>query len=254
VFALSLALFGFGFSAKADMALGDAVTATLNPSLTVLGTGTTAYTYNGQTVRSNQGGLFYWDRFVPGPNGTQLADPFRTACIEIGQHIYWNQAHSFTAVDPTDAPKPTFVSGMAPLAAQYLSRLWTDNYVDVLGAITNNASNKNFLAGVLQIATWKLVYDGGANLNLLDNLSNFYTTQASNLEITTAQAWLNKLANLPASHNLLALSSLTYQDQIVFNPRGVPQSTPVPEPTTVAIWGLLGAFGLVCNKFLSRQR
>jgi hypothetical protein len=227
--------------------IGDTVQATLSASGSVVGTGGTkvqlyndiAHTILQDTAYTNHGGLFRWTN-VSVNNVSQGAADFYTACIEILQNIGWGGQYTYTVTDLSAAPLPGALNGvgtgMGTTAKDALTMLWQQHYASV--------GTDQTLAGALQLATWKLVYDQGSILDL--TLGRVVATQNFGSELTTAQNWLDNLSG-NGSLSMVALTSPTNQDQaFAALPSATNQSvlpSPVPEPSTIVVWCLLGVLG-----------
>jgi hypothetical protein len=218
--------------------IGDTVQATLTASGSIVGTGGTqvdlwnvAQTSVQSTVYTNQGGLFHWTNvFVNGQS--QGANDFYTACIEILQTINWGTSFTYTVADLASAPVPGALNGeptgMGSTAAAAINALWQDHYASV--------GTDNTLAGALQLATWKLVYDQGSTLSF--SSGRLRATQNSGSELTTASSWLSSLTG----NNSLSVAALVSNDS---QDQAFAALPAVPEPSSILVWCLLGAVSVV---------
>lgn len=200
-----------------------------------------------------------------------------TFCIEINQNINWqnNPAYQYNVISLADAPKGTTEQpvnspgndlassqGMGQNAASLIEKLWAAHSKEVFGQSalqSGDPSNPSVLAGALQLAIWKIEYDhtstqytdnagspGGVDFSngflRVDDLAiDSQTGLPSDPIVATAQAWINGLSSFNGTPaNLLALSSTSYQDQLVEVPITRFQ-TPVPEPASGVVWLVGGA-------------
>ncbi len=170
-----------------------------------------------------------------GPNASwvgAVGSAFTTFCIELTQDINPGGTYTYNLVNLANAPKPgspkgVGTNGMGATKATEIEDLWTLDY----GSIAHS-SNPNINAAAFQLAIWKIEYDWGDSN--YDNFSagNFQASGASSdgsSAVTLAAKWLKTLYNTnPTSvsaANLIALDSLSYQDQVMALP---PTPTPVP--------------------------
>jgi len=158
-----------------------------------------------------------------GPNGSH----FFTFCIDITQDIGFNGTYDYTLTNPANAPKPnsTYMNGpMGADDAAALGRLWAADIGNVLNATSVN--NELEAAAAFQLAVWKITYNKSAdNLNTNDALDKLtiqlYTPDSTlqNQINTDAFNWASAALNSSGPGTpLVALSSLTAQDQITMAP------------------------------------
>lgn len=158
-----------------------------------------------------------------GPNGSH----FFTFCIDIPQDIAFNGTYDYTLTNPANAPKPssTYMNGpMGVDNAAALGRLWTADIGNVLNA--TSVANELEASAAFQLAVWKITYNKSPdNLNIYDALDHLtiqlYTPNAALQNQINADAfnWANAALNSSGPGTpLVALSSLTAQDQITMAP------------------------------------
>jgi hypothetical protein len=224
----------------------------------------------------SQGGSFEW-KVVPdftssGYHQADFVNPlpitstnqFLTFCIEINQNISFNNnpAYTYTLASLASAPIGTSEQpvkapngnpsgpGMGAVAANLIAELWANHFEEVFGNSPlqgTDSSNLNILAGAFQLAIWKLEYDHKSS-QYTDNYGSpgsvdfskgfLRVSDTNNLIATTAAGWINDLANFKGTAaNLVAITSLTQQDQLVELKSTVPFGSPsVPEPASGLIW------------------
>ena len=158
-----------------------------------------------------------------GPNGSH----FFTFCIDIPQDIAFNGTYDYTLTNPANAPKPnsTYMNGpMGADNAAALGRLWAADIGNVLGA--TSVANELEASAAFQLAVWKITYNQAPdNLNTNDTLDGLtiqlYTADPTlqNQINTDAFNWASAALNSSGTGTpLVALSSLTAQDQITMAP------------------------------------
>lgn len=210
--------------------------------------GAVGVSLNGNYVVSlSQGGPFLWNvNSVTGgtvdwvPN-TSNAGQILTFCMQVTQYI---SSGNFNVNPLTSAPDSGFVIGQInSTAADALGRLWQSHISEALVDATK--------AAAFQLAIWKLEYDLGTSTSL----SSGYLTTNSVAGITDlAESWVS--AALTGNGPIASLYALTKgdgQDQLVqYEPPVTTQSTPTPEPMSLAIWSLVGATFVIPS--LKRKR
>ncbi len=177
-----------------------------------------------------------------------VGSAFTTFCIELTQDINPGSTYTYTLKNLADAPTPGSTnngngSGMGTTKATEIEDLWSLDY----GYIANPpaGSNANQAAAAFQLAIWKIEYDwGGSNYNNFSQ-GNFLAAGEStdgDKAVTLAESWLytlknNVQPNFAPTADLIALTSSSYQDQVM--------ATPVPPTlylaaigaTTLALYG-----------------
>lgn len=187
---------------------------------------------------SGGGGLFHWDGSALATGGAGGANntpgyggAFTSFCtdikdfVSIGGLATYNPAPTDIALAPIlNGTGQTFntdlAGGMGTVRASLLSLLYGQHYAD---AITTADKSSAF-----QLAIWEIVYEPVATSLATVNLSNYNVTsfngpgglgfKASGGDTTLANTWLQNLNLQGAGLSLAALSSTTYQDQIVVVP------------------------------------
>lgn len=205
------------------------------------------------SVSTSQGGVFYWTDLQPntvdllGAPGDANAANFVSFCIEVGQHISYgdNIPYDYGLVALSSAPRPGAPSSpMGTLAANLIEQLWYNHFNDLF----TGSSVDSVKAGAFQLAIWELTYDVGTGLNGV-NLTDGIIKATMGTVRSLASTWLGELdwanggLDKPRA-SLLAMSSNTYQDQVV-----AVGST--PEASSIVIWSLLG---VACAGFCRWRR
>jgi hypothetical protein len=214
------------------------VTATLN------GTGLNDILNPGAWVTINLGdgsaptlnykpGMVNW-KGVP-TNSAPFQGKFTTFCLELTQDINPGTPYTYSLVSLQNAPKPGSsqtggAGGMGNIKADEIRKLW--------GAFYSSINGDGTKAAAFQLAIWKIENDwGGSGTSATDfTLGNF---RASGNTSATDQAstWLTDLTKpntYAPDKTLMALTSDSYQDQLV--------SVPVPVPPS--LW--LASIGVLC--------
>jgi hypothetical protein len=210
------------FALSIVLVLAAALTA--RAGLVSLVAGDTA-TFKDQTsgASAGDGGQFDWT-IASTVNGGQGSSPvgtaFQTFCVDIGAFISQNDTYKINSIitpamyqeSDGNSPSNENTKGL------YLFNEWSN------GLITHNATN----AGAVQVALWESMgyTDTYINNNTSLNPSSYQSTIA-----TLAAGWTSSWTPPPTEEVLTLLNSQgdPAQDQIV---------SLVPEPTTLAIWGL----------------
>jgi hypothetical protein len=186
-------------------------------------------------IASGQTGVYNWTRTGGDHVGTPTGN-FSTFCIELNQHISFGGSYTYTVMKLEDAPNPGLpepgVNGMGAVKAANLKKLWAA-YRDSIGTDAVKAA-------AFQVAVWEVVYEdiGTYDTSAGDFYINTVSSTANSVR-TQANTWLNFLSSLTMQANLAALSSESYQDQLVV----------VPTPTGVTAGaGLLAVVGIIGNR------
>jgi hypothetical protein len=193
----------------------------------------------GTNTDTGGGGLFHWDGSAGatgglggGNNTPGYGGAFTTFCTDIkdfvstGTVFTYNPAPTDIALAPiNNGTGQTFnadlTGGMGSVKASLLSLLYGQHYAN--GDATSSAAN----SAAFQLAVWKIVYSPVAATLASVNLSaydvthvgtGFYVTGANSGETNQANGWLQGLNLNGTGMSLAALSSPTYQDQIVVVP------------------------------------
>jgi hypothetical protein len=199
---------------------------------------------SGTYTESGGAGKFHWDGSVAGgSNPTGLNGAFTSFCIDLKDWVSIGSTFTYDLADLKSAPilngagagiNAGLAGGMGATKANVLSLLFGQHYNDVVDAAT---------AGAFQAAIWEIVYE-----DVVPTFTDYDVTQLDPGSSTfgfkinspgsvtsTANTWLHSLNSAGPKMSLAAITSSTYQDQIVV----------VPTPTAVtAGFGLLGTLGL----------
>jgi hypothetical protein len=209
---------------------------------------------SGVSVQYTIGGVTSTETAIPGPyywtpttqplNST-FPNPTSTFCVELNQTISTGQTYSYTVTALASQ------SGVTSTEATDITKLWGAYYNT---AWESTSFNGSLQSTAFQLALWKLVYDGGTNLNLATG--NFVVPNANLSNTSTAaglaQSWLNALAGTSSSifstnfgsQELVWLSNSWAQDQLTMIPNPHPNvATPAPPGVVLAGLGALGLLG-----------
>jgi hypothetical protein len=227
------------------------------------------------------GGAFAWTNLdpnnpdlvaypIPGISGFPSAPAdFISFCIEIPQYVYPGALHTnydLKALEDAPVGPANGSVAMGPTSATLIKELWWQHisHPDPMHP-TDNALTNSTTIGAMQIAIWKLVYDGGSNLDLATGNLTAANAGTAGSDSNLAQQWLNQIANNAQSNpgfaSLMAFSSpaadnpggYQYQDQVVELPADMNHIPGVPEAESLAIWSLLGAIGTVVCRYRRRH-
>ena len=187
---------------------------------------------NGASYSAALAGRMNWTR----TGGTSTDAPegnFSTFCIELTQHVAFNQSYEFNVVTLDLAPSPGgdgVGDGMGISKADQLSEFWGEHRSNVVDNLT---------AAAFQIGIWEIVYDDNLHLGTGTFIAQPLTVTPQ--QVSLAQQWLDDVNGVGARSKLLAMSSSTRQDQVFEVP-----STPAPAiPAPGAAWGAVPLLGLV---------
>jgi hypothetical protein len=150
-----------------------------------------------------------WERV----GGTEPGLPtgvFRTVCIELDQYT---RDATYDVIPVANGPRPGLALSAGPMGApkaDMVSRLWA--------AYWDQANLSAADAAAFQVSIWEIVYDDDLDLFGGAFRANYANLASSPLFVQTANAWLGGMGSLTGSANLVALSSLRYQDQLVMVP------------------------------------
>jgi PEP-CTERM motif len=147
-------------------------------------------------------------------------------CIEPQSSISLGTSYTWTLAPVSQGADN--IGGMGAAKADLLAELY-GRYYPVFGASIDATT-----AGALQIATWEIVRETAASLNVSSG-NIIFTNPSIAAELTQAQTMLNSLnGSGPKLTNLVALTAVGVQDILV----------QTPEPSTFAM-AVAGA-GLLC--------
>jgi hypothetical protein len=196
---------------------------------------------SGTYTESGGAGKFHWQGTAANPVGLQGA--FTSFCIDLKDWVSIGGTFTYNLADLKSAPiqngtntgiNAGLAGGMGADKADVLSLLFGQHYNDVVDAAT---------AGAFQAAIWEIVYEDAVptfstyDVTTLNPSSSTRGFKVNTPTSVTAKAneWLRNLDGSGARMSLAAITSSTYQDQIVI----------VPTPSAVtAGFGLLGTLGL----------
>jgi hypothetical protein len=173
---------------------------------------------------SGRAGVYKWSGIAGNP--WPLNHNFESFCIDLKQVVNTSTTQTFTLKALENAPDPdpnpsTSVTGMGVDRANMLRRLWAAHRTDVVSDITATA---------FQIAIWEIVFERKPNyddapdyFDVRSAYGSFYLdTHTANYSSITYKAnlWLQDALNENGRMEpmLMALSSPTFQDQLVVMP------------------------------------
>lgn len=218
-------------------------------------------------ISTGSGGAFSWDLLtntsgVPlatYPTGANAFQPtggsspnLITYCLEVNSLIASNPVTFEAVVDIG-----TYLGSAA--AGNAMELLWQSYFSAVLSGGATEAA-------AFQLAVWELKYDGAADV-LLSNtktdyltathgsasaMGNFSATPTNSAIVALANSWLHSIftSGQTATTVLVALVDNSGQDQLaVRDPSSIPNVGAVPEPASLAVWSVLGLFGIAAGRW-----
>jgi len=203
---------------------------------------------------SESTGTFVWKRAVGGSNNDWSGPPaagnyFGAFCIQLNQTIDSSQVF---AIDTDLIGVPIGGSGtvaMTSTQATQVKQLWqgvTDTYgysPTGLGLV-GPSGNQAYAAVAFQLAVWEIANDFD-NLSLTSGGFQVYT--AGNTR-NLAQSWLNNLGTTwTDTAKVVAMASLTNQDQVFLTDDSGFPSVPLPAACPAVV-------SLLCGAGLMRRR
>jgi hypothetical protein len=213
-----VAMCGLAGAAPADII--QAQFNSVSPSKTV------AFSLNsGDSYSNTSAGSFNWTRIGGDYAGAGATDTFVTYCIELLQHISYNQTYNYEVASLAASPQPG--AGMGSVRANQLRELW--------GRYHNDGFANNNDAAAFQVAVWEITHDDGLSLS-----AGQLQFQNNGQWWDTAQNWLTSLDGTGPMANLSVMSSATRQDQVF----------EVPNPASAAMLTMAG----ICGATTRRRR
>jgi len=212
---------------------------------------TTTYNYSGYipwTLNSNTN-----------PTGIPIPSTFNTFCVELTQNVNIGSQYTFKVTSdlssaPINPSNPSGAAGMGATRADAISRLW-NRY--------NTGSLNTVDAAALQLAIWRIEYDGVGSTVTDFSSGNFRvkapstgpniadSTAAINEAVTEYNYISSSLSHGTDSHTLFALESLNAQDQVTFVSVNIPNIS-TPEPSTLCL-GLMGGLAFTAIQYRRRK-
>lgn len=212
-----------------------------------------------ETFSVTNGGLFKYqvqDTTASSP----LTDPGNVAanyynilvfCMEIPQNITipsGNIGYSvYPLVDASNlgmggAPLTNGGSHLSPAQVGFIQTLFDKYYQDP--ATMSDTAQAEF-----QLALWKLEYDTGANLNSFA-VGNLKASDTGNQVVIDALAMVQAAIAGPVAHawDVYTMLSTENQDQVFALPSSTTNGSPVPEPVSMIVWGVLGLAGIAFGR------
>lgn len=199
----------------------------------------------------NPGSPTIWNA-LSGPSGAftnGTGSQFTAYCIDLAQNLSASDSYTLDnlALAPTPPSGSSPLAPMGQLAALRLGVLW---YQHVHGAVnayldTNNADGR----AAFQLAVWEITYDSQLNIPLSLSTGNL-TSGASGTVINLVNNWLTSINAVDLNYNGPVANVWAMNDTNPANAQNQlvelgPGFADVPEPATLAIWGLGGAIGLM---------
>ncbi len=164
-------------------------------------------------------------------------------CIELAEPRI-NSLTTYNVLSPADGPVTLYSpdSAMGTEKAKYLSELWGRYYEPSWSSGSTFTDTQNIQARNFAVAIWEIVHENFTG-NPLDWDASTVGTPGSGfstdaIDTTVVNNWLHSLDGSGPMANLRVLSSKGGQDFLVA----------VPEPATIAILGIGGAFSLIRRK------
>lgn len=173
---------------------------------------------SGGSFHGTRAGSFLWSRLGGDYAGPGADGQFTSYCIEISQHISYGSTYNFETRAADLSPVPG--AGMGAARADLLSEFF--------GRYYNPQFTTNDDAAAFQVAVWEITHDNGLNLSS----GVFRINDQGSLNLT-AQSWLDSLDGSGPRLSLLAMTSLTAQDQLFV----------IPNASTAALLFMGGVFG-----------
>jgi hypothetical protein len=188
---------------------------------------------DGDLVGATMAGRFSWSvQSVQGANNPfSVGDTAYTFCTELTQHVSAGQTYTYDFATAGSLPStgPMGASAAAAMGALF-------------GAYYNIAVNgTNVQAAAFQLAVWEIAYEMAdeEGLSALNVQNGEFRAIAGGSAKAQANAWLATLGSLLSSGELLGLTNLTSQDQLILV-EGSSTPVPLPAPVLLAGVGLLG--------------
>lgn len=147
---------------------------------------------------------------------------------------------TYTVDTPDHNYNPVLNEVMGPVKSDYLSELWGRYYDPAWAGVGGHTGSENLYASAFAAAVWEIVYEDVPVSPLLwdvstDNtpgVAGFSSYQAS---ASIANSWLHSLDGTGPKANLAVFTNQGAQNFLV----------QVPEPTTLALFGLGGLMSVV---------
>lgn len=210
--------------------LASAILALVSPSIQAA---TVTATFTGVSPGLN---LTVW---TPSGNSTMMAGKFNwtqsgggsfsTFCIELPQSISSGNSYTYTTTDLSSAPNSS--AGIPSWDYPGMGAAVADEIAELFGRFYNSIGSDATKAAAFQVSIWNLIYD-----------RNVLVTNNSSVSSLVSQ-WTSALNGTGPKMALEALTSTYKQDQVrIVTPP--PNVGVVPEPGTMALWGI-GAIGML---------
>jgi len=164
--------------------------------------------------------------------------PLSAFCIEL-QEPAPTSTVTYDVVHPTEAYDSLLGKTLGTAKAGYLSELWGRYYDPSWAGTGTFTSTQNVKAAAFAAAVWEIVYEDLPQTPLQWNVSVDGTIgtagfKAQGVDSVLANSWLHSLDGTGPRATLVALTNHGSQNYLVA----------VPEPATLVLLGLGGAFSL----------
>ncbi len=235
----------------APVSIGDQITVRL-PNGGYSPTASVNVTVSGVKSYSGSAGVFNWDVQSTNPSGLQseLPDPLIAFCIELTQHVGYNNNYTYTIKAVEDAPLPGSnpipgTSGMGAVKAAHLTELYDRFYTD---SPTDALYTSGTEAAAFQLAIWEIVYEDIDTYSFNLGTGDFYSNKApTNAATVRANEMLGALSgSFFRSWDLFAMSNNSRQDHLIAFEREITTTgEPIPTPAAAGLGlPLLGLLGI----------
>lgn len=204
---------------------------------------------------TGSGGFFHFNITSQGPfvpSSISLPSQLTTLCLQLTQTLSFGSSYTFQLADLADATVPGPL--LTPTAVSLITDLYSNFYDN--GPVTQAS------AGALQLAVWALEYHASQLVTAFTSNSNNPLTAlqisaatGTNVSLSTntlALSYLNTVlahnaglnGGLTATVQMFSLINNGVQDQVIgFRVAPPPNVGEVPEPASLAVWGVLGLVG-----------
>jgi hypothetical protein len=222
------ATFGFGFTASADLMIGDTVELTFHD---VTPRRSVDITYNG-TSMTTRAGVFNW------------SDDVKTFCVQLSESIHYDQTVLYDIVAAADTPNGGGNDGTMGVAR---ATLLNDLYSRYFNQNEENGWTAR-KAAAFQIAVWEITHETSEGRTAADVLTDLHldsgdaTFDSNNNVNSTASDMLDSLGSggsFLSDYTLVVLANDGVQDHITIG-----SANPQAVPGTLGLASAIGLLGL----------